>query len=186
MENVFNICILIGVLIPSIALIVDFLGDVVEFMNMDFGYHIDIGNVEISIIPTSGMSVCAGLLLFGTTGKLLGDRLNGTSLVLIAIAMGYVAAFIIQNIITYLKRVDNEAKSTDDMKSLIGKVIVTIPEQGIGVISVISNGSSVNYSAKSYDGHTIKQEDRVIVIRFENNIAIVEQCNHELKKYINQ
>ncbi|MBR5348411.1 MAG: hypothetical protein IK125_04170 [Lachnospiraceae bacterium] len=180
MDTVYTICIVVGFSIPLITLIlggifdasVDTDGDGPD-MGFDFGF--DIGDISISLLPASIHSICVGLMLFGAMGKILDGSLKLWMVVLIAVAVGYVGAVIIQSFIRTLRKVEHTTISREDLVGCDGHVVNTIIAGGFGSVSVTTfDGITTNYPAKA-DNPTqvIRQGSVVTIVRVEKNEVIV-------------
>ncbi len=177
MEKIYLACIVIGIVIPLFSLVADFIDGFCDLLSFDF-LDIDIGDdLQVSLLPLSINSICAGLLFFGGTGWLLNYSTNLTLLIvnIIAGVIGYLIAIIIQTMIKKLKRIENTTLSEEQLLLNKAKVINKIPEDGLGAISIeLPNSSSVSYPAKSREGISIPQETVVEIIEINNGIAIVQ------------
>lgn len=180
MDTVYTICLVVGFAIPLITLLlggifdasVDTDGDGPD-LGFDFGF--DIGDISISLLPVSLHSICVGLMLFGAMGKILGDSLKLWMVVLIAVAVGYVGAVIIQSLIRTLRKVEHTTISREDLAGCDGHVVNTIIAGGFGSVSVTTfDGITTNYPAKA-DNPTqvIRQGSIVTIVRVEKNEVIV-------------
>lgn len=185
---------MVGFLIPLITLVfgglfdgvldgIDWL-DGITSIDLDFG--IDVGDFDICFLPFSIQSICAGLLVFGAVGKVLeGGALTTIAVTLIAVAVGYVVAVLVQTMIRRLKKVENTTYSTDQLLLYDAKVVNTIVKGGFGSISITTNdGITSTYPAKAEDPNAvIRQNSLVNVVEFRNNVAIVVEKDLLEKKY---
>lgn len=179
---------MIGIVIPLFSLVADFVDGFCDLLSFDFlDIDIDIGDdLQLSLLPLSINSICAGLLIFGGAGWLLNYITGLTVLVvnIIAGVMGYIVAIVIQTMIKKLKRVENTTLSEDQLLLNKAKVINRIPEDGLGAISVeLPNSSSVSYPARSSEGISIPQETIVEIIEINKGIAIVQSEKWLEEKY---
>ena len=188
MDNVFTVCMIIGFVVPLITLIfgtlldglfegIEWLDSITSF-DIDFGF--DIGDFEICFLPFSIHSICAGLLIFGATGKLLSEgSLSDKVLLIITITAGYIAAVLVQSLIKRLKKVENTTYSEEQLIGFTAKVVNTIVKGGYGSISIsTADGITTTYPAKAKDPESvIKQDTIVTVVEFQKNIAIVMERN---------
>lgn len=194
MDTVFTVCMVIGFVIPLITLVFGNLFDGVldglswldSITSVDLDFGIDFGDFDICFLPFSVQSICAGLLVFGAAGKVLeGGALTTAVVVVIAVAIGYVVAVLVQTMIRRLKNVENTTYSTDELLLYDAKVVNTIVKGGFGSISITTNdGITTNYPAKAEDPNiTIRQNSMVNVVEFQNNVAIVVEKDLLEKKY---
>ena len=185
MEKVYTICMVIGITVPLVMLIfhglfdaLDGAGDAVSSVldGLLIDFDLDIGDTSIGLLPLSIHSICAGLLLFGTCGRLIyrGDNLVLTNV--ISVAAGYVAAVIVHTFIKKLKKVENTTYSKEQLLLFDAKVVNTILPGSFGSISVSTfDGITNSFPAKAEDPHeTIRQDEIVSIVRFERNVAIVK------------
>lgn len=172
-ESIYNICIAIGLIIPCICLVIDFIGNAFEFSDFDLDLHMGAGDIEISILPTSFMSLCALILVFGGAGRLLMNRLSTPLCIVISLVFGYIAAFIIQNMIKKLKSIKHEACHNEEILTLVGTVVNTILPNQLGTVSFDVKAGKITYVAKTDPDLCIKQGSRVVPLRFEDKILLV-------------
>ena len=188
LERAYTVCMIIGFCIPLCSLV---LGSVLEifdglfdgisslFDGLELDFTLDIGDLDICIIPFSLQSICAGLLVFGTVGKVVYNGENLLFANVMAAVGGYVAAMVIQTLIRRLKRVDGSPQSKEQLQFSDAKVTNTIVAGGFGAISITKNdGTTLSYPAKAVDStEMIRQETPVYIIRFDKNVAIVKKAN---------
>lgn len=186
MDNVYLLCMVLGIIFPLFNLIFDVFDDVVDalFSSIDF---LDFSGADIDLwfLPLSANSIFGFLLFFGGSGRLLGYTALGKMAVLIlAIVIGYAAAVAIQFMIQKLKKVENPSIDITDLLMYEGKVENEIAEQGFGSVSFWIDNRVVTYPAKAADGHKILQETKVKVKEIQNrNVLIVEDADSLVKKY---
>lgn len=185
MEKVYTVCMAIGIGIPLLSLIVSGLGDIFEGLHFDWDFSIDIGDSSISILPVSMQSICAGLLIYGTIGKMIYNGENGLLVNVIGIAGGYLVAIVVQTFIRRLKKVEHTTHSKEQLLLYDGKVVNTILMGGFGSVSVTTlDGITGIYPAKAENKEEIiKQGTIVSIVRFENNTMIVKEKDELMKKY---
>ncbi len=188
MEKTYTICMIIGFGIPCLLFLVgnvfhvlqdlgDLLDGIFDGILDDLDCGIDIGDTNISFLPLSIHSLCAGLLIFGTIGKTMfrGDNLILTNV--IGIGCGYLAAVILQTLIRRLKKVEHGTYSTEHMTMFDAKVVNTIVPGGFGSISITTpDGNTRTYPAKCTDSTVrIPTATKVVIDHFEHNIAFVRE-----------
>lgn len=190
MESIYTICMVIGIVVPLFMLLLggifhvfDGVSNIVGSLFDGFDISIDIGDTCISFLPFSIHSICAGLLLYGTIGRLIFNGLNVVSSNIIAGICGYVAAVVIQTLIQKLKKVEHRTYATDELLLYEGKVINKIIKGGFGSISITTlDGITLNYPAKAEDRETeIKSGTVVEIVFFSKNIAIVREKDLTMK-----
>ncbi|WP_066720020.1 hypothetical protein [Clostridium sp. Marseille-P299] len=190
MDRVYTICVAIGFGIPLLSLV---LGKVFDFLDgifdgifdlLNFDFSFDIGDTSVCFLPFSIQSICGGLLIYGTVGKLFYNGHNAVIVNIIAVGLGYLIAVILQTMIHKLKKVENTTISMEQLLLYDAKVINTIVANGYGSISVTTlDGITSSYPAKAEEKDvSIKQDSIVSIVRFEKNIAIVREKDL-IKKY---
>ncbi len=194
MDTVFTVCMVIGFVVPLITLVFGSLFDGVldgiswlDGLNgLDLDFDIDIGGFDVCFLPFSVQSICAGLLVFGAAGKVLeGGALTAVTVVIIAVAMGYLVAVVVQTLIKRLKDVENTTYSTDQLLLYDAKVVNTIVKGGFGSISITTNdGITSTYPAKAQNPETVIRQDSVVsILEFQDNVAIVMEKDLLERKY---
>ena len=190
MEKVYTICVAIGFGIPFLSFVFGKIFDlfdgifdgIFDFFNFDFSF--EIGDTSVSFLPFSIQSICGGLLIYGTIGKIFYTGNNAILVNMIAGAFGYLIAIILQTFINKLKKVENTTISMEQLLLYDAKVINTIVANGYGSISVTTlDGITSSYPAKAEEGSiSIRQDSIVSIVRFDKNIAIVKEKDL-IKKY---
>ncbi|WP_099157844.1 NfeD family protein [Virgibacillus ndiopensis] len=61
----------------------------------------------------------------------------------------------------------------DDLKGRVGKVIISIPDDGYGEVVISGKGGTIAKSAKSFDGQSIPEGTEVLVIDIKNSVVYV-------------
>lgn len=190
MDNIYTICMVIGIIIPVIGLIMngldDIFGGIVDGIseafneiNLDFDLGIDIGNTTLCLLPFSMQSICTGLLVFGVSGKIIYNGNNILFANIISLIIAYFFAIIMQTFITGLKRVENTTYTREQLMLFDAKVVNTIKVGSYGSISIKTDDGITNtYPAKALDSTLeIKQNTIVSIVEFKKNVAIVEIKN---------
>ena len=186
MDKIYLVCMILGIVFPLLNLIFDFFDSTLDvlFSNIEF-LEIDGADVDLWFLPLSANSMFGFLLFFGGSGRLL--KFTGKSSIvifLLACAIGYAAAVIIQSLIRKLKRVESPSINVTDLLLYEGKVEHEIAEQGYGSVSFWIHNRVVTYPARSLDGHRILQEAIVRVKEIQDqNVLVVEDADALLKKY---
>lgn len=172
MKDVYTVCLIIGVLLPIIALVFNFLDFAFDFITLE-AFDIDFLGFDICFLPLSALSLCSALIMFGTLGLML----KSISIVprnIIAGISAYILAVIIQSLIRYLKKHTVEADDDSSISSRNCFVVNRIPKDGYGSIVCKADGKSDKmFVAISKDNCDITQDTEVVVYKIENNIAVV-------------
>jgi len=124
-----------------------------------------------------GVRVIAAFLVFFGVGGILGQKLGwghplSSSL---GLALGLVGATIVHRFATLL--FDQQASSTIVVRDLIAKparVVVSIPENGVGEVSLIVGAEETVQLARSVDGQAIDDGD-VVITAVRGSQVIVER-----------
>lgn len=187
MTSVYMVCLLIGVIVPLLSLICDFFDGISDALGVAIDFpDIELGDFHIALLPISVNSICAVLLAFGASGLIL-EKVSGFTrviILIISLLIGYLCGILIQTLIKRLKRVEYPAIKEEELLLFNTHVVNTIPENGIGSISItIPNSSSVSYPARCVDGYRIEQEEEVEISYFEKGIAYVRTKKYLEKKY---
>ena len=177
-------CIIVGILIPFCSIVLNLFDGFVDFISIDI-FQLEFGqDLILDFLPFSVNSLCLWSLIFGCLGLILDGRLSETAVIIIGLISGYVCAVALQSAIKRLKKIENFAADKEEMLLRKGIVSNTIPENGVGAISVqLSTGSNVSYPAKSANGETIKQDKEVDILRFDGAYVIVQSTTHLEDKY---
>lgn len=188
--NGYLVCMVIGLVIPVFSLVADFLDGCADLISVDLDFlDLDIGDVQLSLLPLSINSICAGLLVFGGIGYLMqkGSVMGILWINVIAVASGYLVAVIVQTMIRQLKRVEHPAYKEEELLLSDAKVINRIPADGLGSVSIeLPGSSSVSYPAKSYNQQMIPQNTMVEVVEIQGGIVVARPKDWLLHKYDEQ
>ena len=180
MQTAYTVCMAVGIGIPLISLVFgqlfDFLNGVFEFFDgLDIDIDLELGDTGIPLVPASLQSICAGLLVFGTVGKISFNGSNYLFANILAAALGYVAALAIQMLIGKLKKVEHKPPTQEELSFCLTRVTNTIKEGSYGKVSVKTDNGTVSYPAKSLDRAEIRQGSYVDIVKFEKHTAIVQK-----------
>ncbi len=182
MEKVYMLCLGLGIGIPLAGLVLDGIFDgLFDLLDIwegfDLAPHTGWGHGAICLLPLSMLSICGGLLFFGASGLLLPAGWNARGIFGLSLVIGYLAALGFQNIIIRLRRVENTTLSTEQLLLFDAKVIHKIQPNGFGAISVSTfDGITTSYPAKAAQPDWgIPQDVLVRIVRFDGNVAIVEE-----------
>lgn len=166
MRSVYLICLAVSFII----LLLNLLGDLLEGVHDFFDLFIDIDffDLDLSFLPFSGASICAGLLLFGGVG-LLTDRLS------VAALSGLIVSLGVQQLYLRMKKVDSSVSSRDELYQCTGVIVNAILPEGTGVVAFTKqNGTSSTYPCKfEYPKLRVEQGTKVKLLKFEGEVAIV-------------
>jgi membrane protein implicated in regulation of membrane protease activity len=129
------------------------------------------------ISPFNFVSLAAFLAWFGGAGFLL-TRFSSFALVTglgLATVTGLAGAMIIFLFLSRVLTSENENLDPADfeMTGVLGRLSVSIREQGTGEIVYSQSGTRRTCGARSEDGHAIPKGTEVVVTRYEKGIAFV-------------
>lgn len=175
MMDIYTTCLIVGLLLMIISLTCSFLDGldgVVDGIISCF----DIG-FDVSFLPISGTSICGGLAIFGAVGLMVNN-------IIISIVCGYIFAVIIQTVIRKLKKASSYAIDKNDLYMYKGKIVSPIINgHGGCVLFRTLNGTQVKYSCKLDNSKDRVEVGTVVnLIRFEDNIAVIEINHDKLEK----
>ncbi|HZU67961.1 MAG TPA: hypothetical protein VFA09_11855 [Ktedonobacteraceae bacterium] len=129
---------------------------------------------------TSVMFFLLGFGFFGYLFHTAGHLMSAVTLVL-AGASGIIIAALLLLLLSRLFG-DSEGATIQDVSDrtgLLGKVSLTIPEQGIGEILYVSpGGMRKSIAARSTDGRRIERDTEVVVINYAHGVAEVDTWDH--------
>lgn len=174
MTNIYYYCIGIGLAILILTLALDCIDNVFDaLIDFDF-FDIDIGDLEVCILPISMRSLCLASVIFGSVSLLMTD----CSMLIrhtVSGVVAYICAVILQTATRFLKKHQTLASDKEILFLSNSRVSSTIPKDGYGSISTERrNDSRINSTAKSFDGSEIKQGTEVKVVEIKDNYVIVK------------
>lgn len=147
MQNIYIVCMIIGIALPLLSLVFDFLDSAFDFLALEF-LDLDLGDFTISFLPLSMNSLCMASLAFGTVSLLLSE-LDIVKRHIIAGVIAYILAVFIQSIINYLKKNSMDADMIDSILERKCFVCNKIKSNGFGSIVCKADGKSdINITAK--------------------------------------
>lgn len=147
-NTVYFYCISVGLIVMLVTLVLDSFESIAGLIDFD-GFDVDIGDLDICVLPISMRAICLASVLFGGMGLLL-NPLPYIVRNIIAGIVAYVGAVLVQTFTKYLKKHQSEADDKSLLKYGNCKVVNTIPANGFGSIVAERFGdSSVSLTAKS-------------------------------------
>jgi hypothetical protein len=151
--------------------------------------HQDAQGEHFSVLAiVNPLNIALFLSGFGFLGYVLRSTASTIGLPLIIILAGIGALGIATVLIIMLNRIFGSATGTtiqdvSDRTGLLGKVNMTIPQQGIGEIIYVSpGGMRKSVPARSIDGRRLEREQEIVVVNYASGIAEVDTWDH----FINQ
>jgi len=132
------------------------------------------------INPTSIMLFLLGFGFFGYFFHNTIHAVAAVTLVLAGVA-GIVIAALLLILLSRLfgGREESSVQDVSDRTGLLGKVSITIQENGLGEIIYISPaGMRKSIPARSIDGHRLERDQEVVVVDYQHGIAEVDTWEH--------
>jgi hypothetical protein len=123
------------------------------------------------------------LLGFGFFGYFFHNTIHAVSAVTLVLAgvAGIVIAALLLILLSRLfgGREESSVQDVSDRTGLLGKVSITIQENGLGEIIYISPaGMRKSIPARSIDGHRLERDQEVVVVDYQHGIAEVDTWEH--------
>lgn len=147
-NTVYFYCISVWLIVMLVTLVLDSFESIAGLIDFD-GFDVDIGDLDICVLPISMRAICLASVLFGGIDLLL-NPLPYIVRNIIAGIVAYVGAVLVQTFTKYLKKHQSEADDKSLLKYSNCKVVNTIPANGFGSIVAERFGdSSVSLTAKS-------------------------------------
>lgn len=173
-NTVYFYCISIGLIVMLVTLVLDSFESIAGLIDFD-GFDVDVGDIDICVLPISMRAICLASVLFGGMGLLL-NPLPYIARNIIAGIVAYVGAVLVQTFTKYLKKHQSEADDKSLLKYSNCKVVNTIPANGFGSIVAERFGdSSVSLTAKSVSGVDIKQGAKIRIVEFKDDYVLVKE-----------
>lgn len=145
--------------------------------------HVSSGGIQSLLSYFNITSVMFFLLGFGFFGYLFHNTGHLMSIVTLVLA-GISGVIIAALLLLLLSRLfgDSEGATVQDVSDrtgLLGKVSLTIPENGLGEILYVSpGGMRKSIPARSSDGRRLERAQEVVVINYAGGIAEVDTWDH--------
>jgi membrane-bound ClpP family serine protease len=172
---------LFGYSLQTIYLFCLIIGGVLTLLYILFG---DILEGVFEILPDGFLNPTLILSFFtflSSSGYLFEKLSNLNSFVILLISI-FIALFlvIILNVFILIPLSSAEeslAYKEEDLKGRIGKVIISIPENGFGEVTLEGNGGTVARSATSFENEAIPYGSKVLVIDVIESVLYVSPYN---------
>jgi len=136
------------------------------------------------INPTSIMIFLLGFGFFGYFFHTTIHAVAALTLILASIA-GVVIAALLLILLSRLfgGREESSVQDVSDRTGLLGKVSITIQENGLGEIMYISPaGMRKSIPARSIDGRRLERDQEVVVVNYQHGIAEVDTWEHFVRE----
>lgn len=112
------------------------------------------------------------------------EKLTSLNSILILL-LSFVIAFILVTILNVFVLIplasaeESIALKDDDLKGRIGKVIISIPDDGFGEVVLEGNSGTISMSAKSFEDKPIPYDTKVLVIDIDGKNGVLSVVPHE-------
>ena len=210
LNYIFNICIIVGFLIPLLNLLTGWFGGFFDVgVDMDIDIDVDVPSVDAgdvsgadtsvgnnAVIPFNVMCLCLFLVVFGALGHIARLFMANTLMIVLLLiaciclaALAYWGLYVL--LIKRLKNSDSTVKKLSDYYGERAEVTLRITQDSNGMISVHDNtGAPISFRAmmdpelKNQMPETIAQGESVIITEIdkENNLCYVSLTLKDFKK----
>ncbi len=142
------------------------------------------GQHSLALDYLNPTSVMLFLLGFGFFGYLFHNIIGFEAPLLTLIAAGLGGILIAALLLLAIGRLfgDSEAATVQDVSDrtgLLGKVSLTIQENGMGEVLYVSpGGMRKSIPARSIDGRRLERDEEVVVVNYQNGVAEVDTWDH--------
>ncbi|MDC3414412.1 hypothetical protein NC797_08220 [Aquibacillus sp. 3ASR75-11] len=163
LETVYLFGLIVGGCFTFIYII---LGDVLEGM---FEFLSDgIFNPTLVLSFITFLSASGYLLEISTS-------LNSLLILVIALVLAFILVILLNVfiLIPISSAEESLVYSEDDLKGRMGKVIVSIPEDGFGEVFLSGKSGSISKSAKSFEDQPIREGTEVLVVDIADGVLYV-------------
>lgn len=166
-----TIYIILLIVAASLTILYIFFGDILQGIGESIGYF-------------NPALVLAFLTLFSATGYVLELATSLSSLLIIGISI--LTAFILDTflnifILIPMSSAEESLSYTEEsLKGRVGKIIISVPENGFGEIVIDSKSGMISKPAASYDNITIAEGKHVLVIDVVRGVLYVDPYNDDL------
>lgn len=172
-QQVFLIAMVIGLILPLINIVI---GGIASVLHIDFDFDTD-GMPVSEFFPISPMCLLAFSLVFGGVGLLLYNSLNAQVVILVAVASGYLVAFLLNKLVILpMKKADSRAISKEQFVGKQAKVTVRLQPRKLGEVHISTKYGYISYPAISMGDDLIKEGEIVNVVEIlnENGVDILK------------
>jgi len=199
LESIYLLCAFVGGLFFIFRLALQFLGVIDDFHgDIDAG-GLDAGGLDAGGIDTGGFEghldqmhpdsdvgfklltlqgLTAFFMMFGLMGYTLYHEMGvGVILSLVgAVAAGLAIVWLMGKVMSFAKKMQSSG-TLDNTSAIggIGKVYLTIPENGTGRVIVNFRNRSREFDATSQDKSEIKTGERIKVVWVDGSVLVVEK-----------
>lgn len=183
MDNLTNILLWVGMISGGLMI---FLLMLSILFGLDGDIDIDGGGVEVDggDVDFGGLGIVkSGLTFFSMASFtaraiVLNSDLSLPVVILSGIIGGVIAVFLLAKFFKFLlKQQEDGNYEFWEAEGKVGKVYIPIPKDGIGKITVEINGVNREVPAKSETGVAIGTNQKVLVLKAEDNFLVVTKVD---------
>ena len=171
-----------GMSIEMVYLFILILSGILTVLYLFFGDFLDaLGDVAPFLNPAL---ILAFITFFSATAYIL-ELVTSLSSIIIAI-ISAVIAFILASVLHVfvfipIKSAEESLSYTEEsLKGRVGRIILSVPEDGFGEIIIESKSGTISKPATSYDHEPIAEGKRVLVIDVKDGVLYVVPYEDEL------
>lgn len=166
---------LFGTPIENIYLCVLITAGILTILYLFFGDFIEVFG-EIS--PFLNPALILAFITFFSAAAYILELVTSLSSIVIVILSSIIAFILaaVLNIFVFIpmKSAEESLSYTEDsLKGRVGKIILSVPEDGFGEIVIKSKSGTISKPAASYDNDLIQEGTRVLVIEVKNGVLYV-------------
>ncbi len=166
---------LFGTPIENIYLCVLIIAGILTILYLFFGDFIEVFG-EIS--PFLNPALILAFITFFSAAAYILELVTSLSSIVIVILSSIIAFILaaVLNIFVFIpmKSAEESLSYTEDsLKGRVGKIILSVPEDGFGEIVIKSKSGTISKPAASYDNDLIQEGTRVLVIEVKNGVLYV-------------
>lgn len=167
---------LFGTPIETIYLYLLFITGALTVLYLFFGHLADGAAAGLDFI--NPITILAFITFLSAAGYILEVVTSWkSSLILVIAAIISLCLDILLNIFVLLplsKAEESLAYTAESLNGRVGKVIITIPDNGFGEVVLESYSGMISKPARSYDGSVIKEGSTILVIEAEKGFLLVK------------
>lgn len=129
--------------------------------------------------PFNPLVIASAITAFGAVGLIANKGFGMSNIWSTIVALGFAGAIgagIFFGIVKFMyNSQSNSLFSLEDLADTEAEVLTPIPEDGLGEIAYVINGTRYTLSARALEGGRIKRGAEVIIREVAGNVAVVQQ-----------
>ena len=174
---------LFGYPIEQIYFYTFIIAGMIIFFYMLFGDLLEaVGEVSVFLNP---VLVLAFIIFFSATGFIFEKTtsIHSGLIAVIALAIAFILDAILNVfILVPMANAEQSLSYTEDsLVGRVGKIILSVPQDGYGEIFIESKSGMILKPAASYDNIPIQQDEQVLVLEVKNGVLFVVPYQDSLK-----